>query len=40
MEPPISLGDRGLRARKVDALRSIRLLSPEEAVRWICRARC
>jgi glucose-6-phosphate 1-dehydrogenase len=39
MEPPISLGDRDLRDRKVDVLRSIRRLSPEEAVRWTCRAR-
>ena len=39
MEPPISLGDRDLRDRKVDVLRSIRPLSPEEAVRWTCRAR-
>ena len=39
MEPPISLGDRDLRNRKVDVLRSIRQLSPEEAVRRTCRAR-
>jgi len=39
MEPPISLGDRDLRDRKVDVLRSIRPLSPEEAIRWTCRAR-
>jgi len=39
MEPPISLGDRDLRDRKVDVLRSIRPLSHEEAVRWTCRAR-
>jgi glucose-6-phosphate 1-dehydrogenase len=30
MEPPISLGDRDLHDRKVDVLRSIRRLSPEE----------
>jgi glucose-6-phosphate 1-dehydrogenase len=39
MEPPISLGDRDLRDRKVDVLRSIRPLSPEETVRRTCRAR-
>jgi glucose-6-phosphate 1-dehydrogenase len=39
MEPPISLGDRDLRDRKVDVLRSIRPLLPEEAVRRTCRAR-
>jgi glucose-6-phosphate 1-dehydrogenase len=39
MEPPISLGDRDLRDRKVDVLRSIRPLSPEDAVRRTCRAR-
>ena len=39
MEPPISLGDRDLRDRKVDVLRSIRPLGPDEAVRCTCRAR-
>ena len=39
MEPPISLGDRDLRDRKVDVLRSIRPLSPEEMVHRTCRAR-
>jgi len=39
MEPPISLSDRDLRNRKVDVLRSIRQLSPEEAVRRTYRAR-
>jgi glucose-6-phosphate 1-dehydrogenase len=39
MEPPISLGDRDLRDRKVDVLRSIRPLRPDEAVRRTCRAR-
>jgi glucose-6-phosphate 1-dehydrogenase len=39
MEPPISLGDRDLRNRKVDVLRSIRRLSPEDAVRRTSRAR-
>jgi glucose-6-phosphate 1-dehydrogenase len=39
MEPPISLGDRDLRDRKVDVLRSIRPLGPAEAMRQTCRAR-
>jgi glucose-6-phosphate 1-dehydrogenase len=39
MEPPISLGDRDLRDRKVDVLRSIRPLKPDEAIRSTCRAR-
>jgi glucose-6-phosphate 1-dehydrogenase len=39
MEPPISLGDRDLRDRKVDVLRSIRPLKPDDAVRRTCRAR-
>lgn len=39
MEPPISLGDRDLRDRKVDVLRSIRPLSPEETMRSTRRAR-
>ena len=39
MEPPISLGDRDLRDRKVDVLRSIRPLSPEDTVHRTCRAR-
>jgi glucose-6-phosphate 1-dehydrogenase len=39
MEPPISLGERDLRDRKVDVLRSIRPLSPEEVVRRTRRAR-
>ncbi|MBO0765075.1 MAG: glucose-6-phosphate dehydrogenase [Hyphomicrobiaceae bacterium] len=39
MEPPISLGDRDLRDRKVDVLRSVRPLSLEEAARRTCRAR-
>src|SRR5262247_741033 len=39
MEPPVSLGERDLRDRKMDVLRSIRPLTPEEAVRWTCRAR-
>jgi glucose-6-phosphate 1-dehydrogenase len=39
MEPPISLSDRDLRDRKVDVLRSIRPLSPEDTVQRTCRAR-
>jgi glucose-6-phosphate 1-dehydrogenase len=39
MEPPISFGDRDLRDRKVDVLRSIRPLRPEDAVHRTCRAR-
>ena len=39
MEPPISLSDRDLRDRKVDVLRSIRPLSPEETVHRTRRAR-
>lgn len=39
MEPPISLGERDLRDRKVDVLRSIRRLSADEAVRRTRRAR-
>jgi glucose-6-phosphate 1-dehydrogenase len=39
MEPPISLGDRDLRDRKVDVLRSIRPLTLDAAVRRTRRAR-
>lgn len=39
MEPPSNLGDRDLRDRKVDVLRSIRPLRLEEAARWTSRAR-
>jgi glucose-6-phosphate 1-dehydrogenase len=39
MEPPISLGDRDLRDRKLDVLRSIRPLRPDDAIRGTCRAR-
>jgi glucose-6-phosphate 1-dehydrogenase len=39
MEPPISLGDRDLRNRKVDVLRSIRPMNPEETLHRTCRAR-
>jgi len=39
MEPPISLGERDLRDRKVDVLRSIRHLSAAEAAQRTRRAR-
>jgi glucose-6-phosphate 1-dehydrogenase len=39
MEPPVSLGERDLRDRKVDVLRSIRPLSADEVVRRTRRAR-
>ncbi len=39
MEPPISLNDRDLRDRKVDVLRSVRPLRPQDAVRQTRRAR-
>ncbi|MET7400641.1 glucose-6-phosphate dehydrogenase, partial [Dactylosporangium sp. NPDC005572] len=39
MEPPISLGDRDLRDRKVDVLRSIRPLTLDDAVHRTRRAR-
>lgn len=39
MEPPISLGERDLRDRKVDVLRSIRPLQPDQAARRGSRAR-
>jgi glucose-6-phosphate 1-dehydrogenase len=39
MEPPISLGDRDLRDRKVDILRSVRQLRPADAVHRTRRAR-
>jgi glucose-6-phosphate 1-dehydrogenase len=39
MEPPISLGERDLRDRKVDVLRSIRPLTGEDVVRRTRRAR-
>jgi glucose-6-phosphate 1-dehydrogenase len=37
MEPPISLGERDLRDRKVDVLRSVRPLTDEDIVRGTCR---
>jgi glucose-6-phosphate 1-dehydrogenase len=39
MEPPIGLGERDLRDRKVDVLRAVRRLSPGEVARWTRRAR-
>ncbi|MBO0870359.1 MAG: glucose-6-phosphate dehydrogenase, partial [Micromonosporaceae bacterium] len=39
MEPPVSLGDRDLRDRKVDVLRCIRPLTPEDAADRTRRAR-
>lgn len=39
MEPPLSLGERDLRDRKVDALRSVATLSPEAVVHRTRRAR-
>jgi hypothetical protein len=39
MEPPVSLGERDLRDRKVDVLRSVHPLSTEDAVRVSRRAR-
>ncbi|WP_432827357.1 glucose-6-phosphate dehydrogenase [Dactylosporangium sp. CA-092794] len=39
MEPPISLGDRDLRDRKVDVLRSVRPLTPHDVVHRTRRAR-
>ena len=39
MEPPVSMGERDLRDRKVDVLRSIRRMSVREAVQRTRRAR-
>jgi glucose-6-phosphate 1-dehydrogenase len=39
MEPPISLGERDLRDRKVDVLRSLRPLTDDDVVRCTRRAR-
>src|SRR5262245_54378412 len=39
MEPPISLGDRDLRDRKVDVLRSVRPLTLHDAAQRTRRAR-
>ncbi|WP_031518599.1 glucose-6-phosphate dehydrogenase [Streptomyces sp. NRRL F-5123] len=39
MEPPLTLGARDLRDRKVDVLRSVRLLTEEDVVRRTRRAR-
>ncbi|MFG2563443.1 glucose-6-phosphate dehydrogenase [Streptomyces sp. NPDC048496] len=39
MEPPITLGERDLRDRKVDALRSVRILTEDDVVHRTRRAR-
>ncbi|MEV5894989.1 glucose-6-phosphate dehydrogenase [Nonomuraea fuscirosea] len=39
MEPPLSLGERDLRDRKIDVLRSVRPLTDDDAVRRTRRAR-
>ncbi|WAZ23888.1 glucose-6-phosphate dehydrogenase [Streptomyces cinnabarinus] len=39
MEPPITLGERDLRDRKVDVLRSVRLLTEDDVLRCTRRAR-
>lgn len=39
MEPPLTLGERDLRDRKVDVLRSVRLLTEDDVVRRTRRAR-
>ncbi|HEY2508304.1 MAG TPA: glucose-6-phosphate dehydrogenase [Streptosporangiaceae bacterium] len=39
MEPPVSLGERDLRDRKVDVLRSVRPLTDDEIIRRTRRAR-
>jgi len=39
MEPPISLGERDLRDRKVDVLRSVQPLAGDNIIRWSRRAR-
>jgi glucose-6-phosphate 1-dehydrogenase len=39
MEPPLSLGERDLRDRKIDVLRSVRPLSEEDVLRHTRRAR-
>ncbi|MFI0898061.1 glucose-6-phosphate dehydrogenase [Streptomyces sp. NPDC020983] len=39
MEPPLTLGERDLRDRKVDVLRSVRLLTEDSVVRRTRRAR-
>jgi glucose-6-phosphate 1-dehydrogenase len=39
MEPPLSLGERDLRDRKIDVLRSVRPLTDDDVVRRTCRAR-
>ncbi|MEV4579946.1 glucose-6-phosphate dehydrogenase [Nonomuraea jabiensis] len=39
MEPPLSLGERDLRDRKIDVLRSVRLMTDDDVVRRTRRAR-
>ncbi|WP_461012614.1 hypothetical protein [Streptosporangium sandarakinum] len=39
MEPPLSLGERDLRDRKIDVLRSVHLLTDDDVVRRTRRAR-
>lgn len=39
MEPPVTFGERDLRDRKVDVLRAVRRLSPEEVEQHTVRAR-
>jgi glucose-6-phosphate 1-dehydrogenase len=39
MEAPLALDERGLRDRKVDVLRAVRRLSPDEVERWTVRGR-
>ncbi len=39
MEAPLTLDERTLRDRKIDALRAVRRLSPEEVARYTVRAR-
>jgi glucose-6-phosphate 1-dehydrogenase len=39
MEPPVSLGERDLRDRKLDVLRSVRPVTPDEMASRTRRAR-
>ena len=39
MEPPLSMGERDLRDRKVDLLRAVRRPSAEDVARWTVRGR-
>lgn len=38
MEPPLGIGERDLRDRKVDVLRAVRRLSPQDVERMTLRA--